>query len=134
MAIKHLKVNATGDDTSLLPENNYVKPSDWNAEHQITPDTIANILSDHDVANHNTLGIDHTSLANIGTNTHDTIDSHLLETTGVHGINALDDGSNKIILNGTQWDIYLGNIRVAFLDSNGNLHIKGVVITEDDSV
>ncbi len=49
-------------------------------------------------------------------------------------LDSLTDGSNKLILNGTNWEFWVGGTRVAFIDSSGNLHIKGVIITEDGGV
>lgn len=130
MGITHTFVSTVedGSDASL------VRPSNWNAAHTVTPDTIANILSDHNKTNHDSLAIDHTSLTNKGTNTHSQIDTHIAATTGTHGINALNDGSNKVILNGTIWEFWVGSVRVGYLDANGNLHIKGLIITEDGGV
>lgn len=46
--ITHLKFSAIADG----PDPSLVLPSDWNAVHGITPDTIDNILSDHDQVAH----------------------------------------------------------------------------------
>jgi hypothetical protein len=80
MAIKHLKVSSKADTT----DSSLIRPSDWNAEHTGIPDTIANILTDHDKSTHDAMALDHTSLTNKGTNTHNEIDSHILATANVH--------------------------------------------------
>lgn len=130
MAIKHSFVSekADGSDQTL------VKPSDWNASHTGLPDTIANVLSDHTKANHDSLGIDadtvdsshasefatsvhthsHTALTDIGTNTHAQIDTaitNLIETTKT----------------ATGWDIKFNTVKIAEIDENGNLKLKGEI-------
>lgn len=69
MTITHTFVNpkADGADATIT------RPSDWNAAHNVTPDTIANVLSDHNKAAHDALAIDHNSLTN-------------KETTAAHGV------------------------------------------------
>jgi len=61
MSITHTFVNGKADGADAT----IVRPSDWNANHTITPDTIANILSDHDKAAHDALNIDADTLDGI---------------------------------------------------------------------
>ena len=44
------------------------------------------------------------------------------------------DGTNKVILNGTTWEFWINNVRIAILDASGNLRLKGIIITEDSTV
>lgn len=71
MTVKHSKVSTIpdGSDTSV------VRPSDWNANHDITPDTISNVLSDHNKTNHDSLlinadTVDGSHAANFATSGH----------------------------------------------------------------
>jgi len=141
MAITHSMVNGKADGADAT----IVRPSDWNANHTITPDTIANILSDHDKAAHDALNIDadtldgndsaafalaaqgvtngnthdhsggdgnqinHTTLSNIGANTHAQVDTHIA-ATAAHGVVSVagitignyvgDDTENRAIAHG----------------------------------
>lgn len=52
--IKHQFTSIKSDSSDAT----LVRPSDWNAEHTVTPFTIAEILSDHNKSVHDALGID----------------------------------------------------------------------------
>jgi len=80
--IKHSKVitKTNNPDYDVSTDN-------WNAEHVIDDASIpVSKLSDHNKTVHDSLGIDHTSLTNKGTNTHTEIDSHISSTSNPHNV------------------------------------------------
>lgn len=53
MTVTHKMVSVVPDG----PDTGVVRPSDWNEDHFIVPDTIANVLSDHTLEKHEEIGL-----------------------------------------------------------------------------
>jgi len=111
MSIKHSKVSTVADGS----DSTQIRPSDWNQDHSITPDTIANILSDHDKATHDALGID----ADLLDGSHATAFAAAAHAHAVNQIIGLAGGSATVYANTLTRVVNhnLGTIPKVFLES-----------------